>query len=136
MSLSKFLAVSFWLVMTGGSFEPLSIYCQQTDVKPQPNPVAIKDRWDPSHYASVEYNSPPISDPAEFVRRQKIGTKYDNRQLVHKNINEEVSIVTTVACGSNFSPIFPTKKSALIFVGEVVKAQAFLSNDKGDVYTE
>ena len=114
---------------------PESGYGQHEVVNGTPPPSSnIRSNDDKSQDAWVGYDSPPISDPAEFERRQRISSRYDNRQLVLRTVEAEYS-VHTISCGYR-EPLLPVKKSALIFVGEVLKAKVFLSNDKSGVYTE
>jgi len=111
---------------------------QESDPAPsQPAPTPqSQETPDLSKYGVVEYNSPPIEDRRKWERRHQINRRYDNQDWVVKSIsNPEVGGVGKITEDPP-PPLFPIDESALIVVGKIETVKAYLSNDKGGVYTE
>ena len=125
------LAISF-------NLETADIFGQESDPAPsQPTPTPqSQETPDLSKYGVVEYNSPPIEDRRKWERRHQINRRYDNQDWVVKSIsNPEVGGVGKITEDPP-PPLFPIDESALIVVGNVETVKAYLSNDKGAVYSE
>lgn len=95
----------------------------------------LQDTRDLSKYGLVEYNSPPIANPREWERRQRINQKYDKQGWVARTASPGTGGIGKITDDPP-PPLFPTEESPLILLGEVVKVTAHLSNDKEGVYSE
>ena len=97
---------------------------------PTPTPV-IKDTRDLRKYGSVDYSVEAYPTTERFLANRR----YDNQGWVSPAVNPE-----TGGIGRNtedpLPPSLPIDESPVIIVGEIVKAVAYLSNDKLGVYTE
>lgn len=98
-------------------------------------PPEIKDTRDLSKYGSVKYDAPQIENTQEWERRRQISQRYDNQGWVVKSVHPVTGGIGKITEDSP-PPLFPIDESALVIVGEVEMINAFLSNDKGGVYTE
>jgi hypothetical protein len=90
----------------------------------------------------------PIADyeaagPAEPDKRAKMATRnqrHNNSRLgVHGGANEKATWVTEVVENNDWEakvPRIPTVQSDIVLVGEVLDANAYVSGDKNDVYSE
>lgn len=105
---------------------------QQSEKTPTPE---VKDTRDLSKYGSIKYDAPQIENVQEWERRRKISQRYDNQGWVIKPVHPNTGGVGKITEDPP-PPLFPIDESALIIVGEVEKVTAFLSNDKGGVYSE
>lgn len=107
-------------------------FLPQSQSTPAPE---IKDTRDLSKYGVVAYDTPEIENPREWERRRQINQRYDNQEWVYKTATPGVAGIGRIQ-DLEPPPLFPTEESVLIVVGEVVMANAFLSNDRECVYTE
>ncbi len=82
-------------------------------------------------FPRVDYSYDPASDPA---RRAK-GRKSRNFTTIDPNITENGHTVINVDWEVGVKPL-PVDKSTVIVLGTVVEASAFLSDNKGDVYSQ
>lgn len=81
----------------------------------------------------VDYNVPEPADPDKLAKRRKKSKKYDNSTTP---INPFVDVITSTVDWASSLSALPVDKSHIIVVGEVIDAQAYLSNDKTSVYSE
>jgi hypothetical protein len=96
----------------------------------------IRDTRDLSKYGIVDYESHLSLTGDEWEKRRSISQRYDNQEWVSKTMdNLEIGGIGRIQ-DLPPPPLFPFEESRLVVVGEVVKAEAFLSNDKEGVYTE
>lgn len=124
------VAVSFGAFESSGREDSL----QQPEITPTATPwPVIKDTRDLSKYGSVEYSKAPEDLSAARVLTNK---RYDNKGWVVSTINNPRTAGVGRITEDEPPPLFPLEESTLVVVGEVVKVNAFLSNDKGSVYTE
>lgn len=82
-------------------------------------------------FPRVDYSYDPASDPA---RRAK-GRKSRKFTTIDPNITEDGHTVINVDWEVGVKPL-PVDKSTVIVLGTVVEASAFLSDNKGDVYSQ
>jgi hypothetical protein len=86
-----------------------------------------------SQFPIVDYEAPPPADPEKRAKRQARGKKYNNSPL-------GIDPISTVAVGSTHwamnLPALPVAQSNAVVVGEVINAQAYLSDDRTGVYSE
>ena len=101
-----------------------------------PDPTEVRDNRDLSRFGIVRYDAPQPQDPKEFVKRQTTSQRYDNQEWVYKTINNSWTAGIGKIKDDPLPPLIPTEESNLIVVGEVVDANAFMSNDRQGVYTE
>ena len=123
------VAVSFGAFESSGR-EDSSLQSKVTPTE-TPWPV-IKDTRDLSKYGSVDYSKAPEDLSAARVLANK---RYDSHGWVFESVHPVTAGVGRVTEDPP-PPLFPIDDSTLILVGEVIKANAFLSNDKKCVYTE
>jgi hypothetical protein len=100
-----------------------------------PTPPIVKDTRDLSRYGSVEYDLSQASEPHDGDQRIQKSQRYDGMDWVYKTINNPRTAGVGRITDEPSPPRFP-EDSSLVILGKVVKADAFLSNDKGGVYTE
>jgi hypothetical protein len=95
-----------------------------------------------SQFPIVDYNA-LVSNKAEesdktkaeeLEKRKAKSSRYDNFQFVSDNPNPK-TIESSLTDDSQLSPI-PVKESEIIIIGEILNAQANLSNNKFSVYSE
>ena len=88
-----------------------------------------------SQFPVADYNAPEETDSQRRTKRKAKNSRYDNSKFVSRDIENEVTEHVIVA---EFPPLsaIPVKESDVIVVGEVIQAQAFVSNDKTNVYSE
>jgi len=93
----------------------------------------IKDTRDLSKYGSVDYSKAPENPSSARV---SVNKRYDDQGWVYKVINNPETAGVGRITDDPAPPPFPISESALIVVGDVISVNAFLSNDRGGVYTE
>lgn len=100
--------------------------------EPTATPTATDSR-DLSKYGSLDYSEAAGSQTqARFYANKR----YDNQDWVYKVIvNPNTGGVGRVTDDPP-QPLFPVETSSLIVVGEVTAVTAFLSNDRGSIYSE
>jgi hypothetical protein len=124
------VAVSFGAFESSGREDSLP----QLKVTPTATPwPVVKDTRDLSKYGLVDYSKAPEDLSAARVLANK---RYDNLGgWVVNSVNPYTGGVGRVT-EDEPPPLFPVDESPLIVLGKVEKVTAFLSNDKGCVYTE
>lgn len=113
------------------SLGTINSHSQQETSKKQEN----KGYEDLSKYAVVDYDAPEAVNLADTEERKLKNKRYDSLYLVSKNPHPDDGAVTYIDEKPPL-PMIPTAESDLIIIGEIVNANAFLSNDKHGVYTE
>lgn len=87
---------------------------------------------DESQWPIADYNAPEPSDPRDRALRKLRSKRYDGGGFVQESSPEDE---TTVINGIEY-PALPVADSDVVVAGEVVEAQAHLSNDRQAVYSE
>ena len=105
---------------------------QKAQPQPTPTPDLVESRGLSKHrhvyYADV---------PKELTTERFLANKrYDNQEWVYTTINNPETAGVGRIKHDPLPPLFPISESEMIVVGEVIGTVAFLSNDKGSVYTE
>lgn len=113
------------------SIGTMSSHSQQDNSKKQDN----KGYENLSKYAVVDYDAPETANLVDVEERRLKNKRYDNHYLVVKNPHPEDGAVTYIDEEAPL-PMIPADESDLIIIGEIVNANAYLSNDKRGVYTE
>ncbi|HEX8922418.1 MAG TPA: hypothetical protein VF766_13165 [Pyrinomonadaceae bacterium] len=81
----------------------------------------------------VDFTAPEPSDPVELTKRRRIGKKHDKADL---SIDERADTIMSTLDWAVGLPALPVAQSQAIVIGEIINAQAYLSNDKTSVYSE
>ena len=84
----------------------------------------------------AEYEEAEITDPAKRARRMAKNQRYDRRRLVKSKPDKSILATTRVSDWEVGLPAIPSARSHTVVLGEVLDAQAHLSNDKSGVYSE
>ncbi len=113
------------------SFGTMSSHSQRDNSKKQDDTGFT----DLSKYAIVDYDAPEPENAAEREERRLKNKRYDKQDLVYKNPHPDTGGVG-VEDEIPPPPIIPAAESDLIVIGEIVNANAYLSNDKSGIYTE
>ncbi|MGB8508268.1 MAG: hypothetical protein WCD76_07680 [Pyrinomonadaceae bacterium] len=88
-----------------------------------------------SQFPIVDYDEPEVTNPETLAKRKIKNSRYDKRTLVGNEPQPGVVEAARINEGY-YVPALPVAQSSLIVTAEVLNAQAHLSNDKGDIYTE
>ena len=85
-------------------------------------------------FPKVEYDAPEPSDPVERTKRRNKGKHFDKLGAISREPTRYSSgLVSEWDLGL---PALPAAKSDAVLIGKTASRKAFLSNDKGAVYTE
>lgn len=126
------LVVLVTAVVSFGTFESHGQNDKPLEIKETPTPE-IKDTRDLSMYGSVNYTSVP-ENPSSA--RFPINRRYDDQEWVYKVINYPETGGIGRITEDPPPPLYPVEESGLIVIGEIASVKAFLSNDRGCVYSE
>lgn len=90
-----------------------------------------------SKWPVVDYDAPEPSDPEEKLKRRKKSKSYNT----HNGMKFDPSSTFNRGALNNewefgLESVVPVTQSAAIIVGEVIEAQAYLSEDKTNIYSE
>src|SRR5215207_201539 len=97
-----------------------------------------KEQWEEevlNQLPSADYDAPQPADPENRARREGISRHYDKRGHVVKNPDASATMSLALYEGREHWAL-PAAESDAILVGTLKDARAYLSNDKGGVYTE
>lgn len=111
-------------------------YSQQNSANSSATPTPNNDgseEW--LKYAIVDYSAPLPENAVEREERKLKNKRYDNQDWVFKNPHPNTGGVGLFDEKTPV-PLFPVDESALVIVGKISNAAAYLSNDKGGVYSE
>lgn len=90
-----------------------------------------------SQFPIVDYDAPEPADEKARQKRRAKNSRFDKQGMVSKPHNAGKGMSTTHHDDWEVGlPPLPITQSDVIVVGEVVSAQAHLSNNKGGVYSE
>lgn len=93
-----------------------------------------QEQIDTSRFPTVDYTSPPPTDLNDRSKRERISKKYNSRYA--PQITESTDKVFHSLDWDSGLPALPVTKSSAVILGEVIDAQAHLSEDKTTVYSE
>lgn len=86
-----------------------------------------------SQFPIADYSAPELGDPVKRAKRKAKSKKYDNSEM---SVSPSGDVTSNLEhWGAGLSAL-PTDRSSAIVIGEVIDAQAYLSNDKTGVYSE
>ena len=86
-----------------------------------------------SQFPIADYNAPPDNDPNNQTKRQRKNKKYNNSR---SPINPHSITVTSHLDWEVGLSALPADKSNAVIVGDVIDAQAYVSEDQTGVYSE
>ncbi|HVG34754.1 MAG TPA: hypothetical protein VM911_16920 [Pyrinomonadaceae bacterium] len=90
---------------------------------------------DETEWPIANYAAPKPTDAEKRAKREAKGKKYDRSRLkVDPSDNAGVTALGDVA--DLTIPAFPVMQSTAIIIGEIIAAEAYLSNDKTGIYSE
>lgn len=89
---------------------------------------------DAHNLPTVDSSDPEPSESEKRAKRKAKGKKYNNKNALP--IDESADQIFTVLDWDANLPAFPVAQSQAVIIGNVVDAQAHLSDDKADVYSE
>lgn len=87
-------------------------------------------------FPSVDYDEADDPDPAKRAKRAKKNSKHDGKHLVQADPPKSSGGSTLITDWEVGLDSIPAPQSKVVVVGEVLDAQAHMSNDRGRVYTE
>jgi hypothetical protein len=114
------------------SLGTIGSHSQQDTSKKQDN-KEVREDW--SKYLVVDYDAPEPANLEEREKRKLKNKRYDNQHWVVKNTRPDIVRVGLVDEVPP-PPMIPAVESDFIIVGEIIDANAHLSNDKRGVYSE
>lgn len=91
-----------------------------------------------SRYPVVDYSAPQpdLNDPEKAGRRKNKSRRYDKYSFGISDPNPRVTETSVETEWSLHVPAIPVGLSEVIIIGDIQKAEAFLSNNKKGVYSE
>ena len=93
-----------------------------------------QEQIDTSRFPIAESNAPLPTDPIQKAKRDRKNRKYNGRHApVISESTDQIYSYTDWEVGL---PALPIAKSSVILIGEVAKAEAYLSQDRTAVYSE
>jgi len=109
----------------------------QNQSHPEQSSTSQKKRQDDlkSQFPIVDYDGPEIADKEKLAKRKEKNRHFDKKNLVNEDPTPRITEAARIVEGADL-PALPAGQSNLILIGEVLDAQAYLSNDKSGVYTE
>jgi hypothetical protein len=105
---------------------------------PTQGPVQKKVEVDQEQWPITDYNAPEPDDIEKRAERNARNARHDNARLVHEP-EKRPGVVYETTLFNDWEvglPALPASKSDTVIVGEVLDANAYLSNDKTGVYSE
>jgi hypothetical protein len=94
----------------------------------------IAEAVDVSNFPIFDYATPRPTNPSERVKREAKGKKYNSKYA--PPITESTDQIYAISDWDVQLPAFPVTKSSGVIIGEIVDAQAYLSEDLTKVYSE
>lgn len=114
---------------------------QASGLKDQPFPKLAQQNAVPkdkerlkSHFPEIDYDAAEPSDPVERTKRRSKGKRFDGLGGIHKEPTR-LSAALLNHWDLNLPPL-PVGESSTVVIARTLSRAAFLSNDKGAVYTE
>lgn len=89
-----------------------------------------------SQFPIVDYDEPESADPTIREKRKLKNKRYDNRRRVSSTAGMPGNEISGYFTEAPPPPAIPVAESEIIVVGEVLNAEAHLSNNKFCVYSE
>lgn len=107
----------------------------QEKSKGESSPTPDKSSEDLGKYAIADYDASQPGSTREWQERVVKSRRYDNWGFVRSNPSPDLFGATTRIPGPP-PDVVPVSDSNLIVLGKITSATAYLSADKGNVYTE
>jgi hypothetical protein len=119
------------------SFSTLRSQSQDANTqKPRKDKSEQAQELDTSKFPIADYLSVGSSDPHERHKREAKGKKYNSRSRNSLPITESFDSSFLTTDWEVRLPAIPVAKSAAVIVGKVTSAEAYLSENKTDIYSE
>ena len=87
-------------------------------------------------FPTADYDEPELTDPKKNQARKEKNLRRNNFRIVTKNPPDWQAETMLMDDGLSLTPALPIQKSAYIFAGQLKAAEAHLSEDKKNVYSE
>ena len=87
-------------------------------------------------FPTANYDEPELTDPKKNQARKEKKVRHNNFSMVAKNPPEWQAELLFIDEGLALTPALPVAKSGLIVLGEVKTAEAHVSENKENVYSE
>lgn len=87
-------------------------------------------------FPTVDYEVPDSGDSEKRAKRKIKNSRYDSHRLVGDGSRPDIGETSLTYDWEFTVPALPAGQSDVIVVGEVLNAEAHLSNDRSGVYTE
>jgi hypothetical protein len=100
----------------------------------QKEPVRQIDEVDTTQFPVTDYSAVPTSDLKARAKREAKGKKYNNRYAAR--ISESSDGIFTIRDWEVGLPALPVSRSSAVIIGEITDAQAYLSEDGTNIYSE
>lgn len=133
------LLLSLLLVLTAAT-SVMTLYGQEQVKGPQApsgnRPAASGQAGDDlrEQFPEVDFEAREPGEAKVSAERVKKNSRYDKRRFVSSDPTPRITGTTRVDEG--YVPAIPAEQSSVIIIGEVLSAQAHLSNNKSGVYSE
>lgn len=102
--------------------------------KQQKEPVMQADEADTTQFPITDYSAAITSDPKVRAKREAKGKKYNDRY--GGRISESSDGIFTIGDWEVGLPALPVSRSSAVVIGEITDAQAHLSEDGTNIYSE
>lgn len=119
------------VIITTVTISSVTLY-SQSQQKSTPDDERAKYK---SQFPITDYDAPEPKNIGEPEKRKEKSKRYDNKLFVRKYPHPKTS-ETSSTDEISIPPAVPVAESEIIIIGEVLNAQAHLSNDKSGIYSE
>ncbi len=118
--------------------QQLTLLSQTQDTDPrkqkQKEPVRQTDEVDTTQFPITDYSAAGTADLKVRAKREAKGKKYNNRAA--PQISESSDGIFTIGDWEVGLPALPVARSSAVIIGDIIDAQAFLSEDGTNIYSE
>lgn len=132
MSRSKYLASSVFIIFSGLLILTTVFANRQQGGNGQK--AASEKNPDFSRFPIADYHAPDPVDANVKAAREAKGRKYNNKHMAQ--ISEDTFQIFSSADWDVRLPALPVERSAAVVIGTVRSANAYLTPDKTDIYSE
>jgi hypothetical protein len=102
--------------------------------EPQGTKIKQAEDVDTSQFPIVDYTAAKPTEPKERAKRESKSKKYNSRTA--PRITESTDQIYSFAHWDVGLPALPVARSAAVIIGEITDAQAYLSDDQTNIYSE
>jgi hypothetical protein len=130
-----FLSYVLALLVMGALGLTVVHYSQATGSSTQDDELK-KSQQKKKHFPTAEYDEPDLKDPQKDQLRKEKQKRHNDFKFVTSKPPEWQTECVFIGEGAMNFPALPVAKSAYILLGKVTTAEAHLSEDKQNVYSE